>query len=119
KNIKTQIETILENGKIIDSKGRSINFRNTVFIFIDTISDVNIGFIEIQKSNANKISDYIDEVIVDVPKNLYYNKMIDNIIKRLRDYHYYIDINCSDMGLTTYKKLLSKLSDLDNFEKEK
>lgn len=119
KNIKTQIETILENGKIIDSKGRSINFRNTIFIFIDNLNEINIGFIDIEKKNNNKLSEFIDEVITDIPKNVFYTMKIDNIIKKLRDYNYYIDIDCNNMGLKTYKSLLAKLSDLDNFEKEK
>lgn len=119
KNIKTQIDTILENGKILDSKGRMINFRNTIFIFLDSLNDMSIGFIEKEKKQKSKINNFIDEVITEIPKNHYYRMKIDKIIKRLKEYNYYIDIDCSNMGLNTYKNLISKLSDLDNFEIKK
>lgn len=119
KNIKTQIDTILENGKILDSKGRMINFRNTIFIFLDSLNYMSIGFIEKEKKQKSKINNFIDEVITEIPKNHYYRMKIDKIIKRLKEYNYYIDIDCSNMGLNTYKNLISKLCDLDNFEIEK
>ena len=119
KTIKTQIEAILESGKVLDSKGREVNFRNTVFIFIDTINEVNIGFINEEKSIKTKLNNHIDEVLTTIPKNIYYRSKIDNIIKKLKDYNYYIDIDCINMGSKTYQSLVSKLSNLDNFEKEK
>ena len=119
KNVKSQIDSILETGKILDSKGRIINFRNTIFMFVEESSNLKIGFLETKSDNKTKISEFIDEVIVDVPVNLYYRKMIDDIIKKLKDYNYYIDIDCSNIGLKTYNSIVSKLSNLDNFEKEK
>lgn len=119
KNIKVQIDTILENGKIIDSKGRTINFRNSIFIFIDNSKDINIGFIETNFQKENKISPFIDEIIYEVPKSLYYSKKINYIIQKLKQHNYNINIKCSNMGLYLYKDLLEKLSNLDNFEKEK
>lgn len=118
-NVKAQIEAILESGKIIDAKGRLINFNNTIFIFITDDVDKEIGFIKSGKTKINKVIDKIDELLYETPRSHYYLNLTKEITNRLKDYKYFIDIDCEDMGLDTYKQVLAVLSDLDNFEKEK
>lgn len=118
-SVKIQIETILDSGKIMDAKGRLINFHNSIFIFIVNPENIqNIGFLK-KDYIPKKLIQKIDEVIYETPKNLYYLNLTKQLTYKLRDYNYFIDIDCDEMNYTTYNLVLDTISNLDNFEKEK
>jgi len=119
--VKMQINTILETGKIIDAKGRLISFQNSIFIFLaEELQSYKIGFFKANDEKVKeKIVKWIDEVLYETPKNNYYLNLTKEITDRLKDFKYYIEIDCENMGYEQYKKILNILTDLDNFEKEK
>jgi ATP-dependent Clp protease ATP-binding subunit ClpC len=109
-----QIETILRDGKIVDSKGRTISFQNCFFVFIEEEKTKPIGFIASERKSA-KINAYIDEELPEITNCGYYREKLDDILARLRQYGYHISVDIKAIDYRLYRQLLKELSDFDNF----
>lgn len=117
--IRGQIESIFELGKIIDSKGREIYFKNSIFIFLEEQNQNIIGYINNVSEERSKIHYYIDEVLYNTPINYYYDNKIKNIIQKYQNNNYLIDLKCNNISMETYNKILKVISNLDNFKENK
>jgi len=117
--IKKQLEGILQEGKIVDSKGRLISFKNSFFIFVEEESMKSIGFITSETSSKKTINPYIDEVLPKINRSKYYHNKLQNILDKMKDFNYNISVDIKKMNQVTYSKLVKELSNIDNFKPNK
>ena len=117
-NILKQIETILKEGKVLDSKGRLISFKNTIFVFISESKHIKIGFMTKENENtvSNKINPYIDEILKKVDHNDFYFNKIKTILTKMKDFNYNIVLNIAEFDKSIYSKLVKELSNFDNLK---
>lgn len=116
KNITNQIESILNEGSVIDSKGRTINFRNSIFIFLETDLKNAIGYLNSDGTTSNKILPAIDEVIIGIRKNNYYLEKLHQVLERMKTHNYNLVLDIAALDKKTYTKVLTEISNLDNFK---
>ncbi|MDD4000064.1 MAG: AAA family ATPase [Bacilli bacterium] len=114
KNITNQIENILNDGSVIDSKGRLINFRNTFFVFIEKNLKPAIGYLESETSE--KMLPQIDEIIKGSKQKTFYLKKINQVLERMKNHNYNLVLDIFEMDKNTYTKVLCEISNLDNFK---
>lgn len=114
-NINKQIDTILEEGKIIDSKGRTISFKNTIFIFQEEVQKNNIGFIELKTTKPKTINSYIDEILNNINQSDHYRNKISAILSKLKHYNYNLVLDIDNIDSQTYLELIKELSNFENF----
>ncbi len=118
KNITNQMEGILKDGFIIDSKGRTINFRNTFFVFLDNMQKQSIGYLG-SEGTTDRMLPQIDEVITGSKKNSYYLKKLRQVLDRMKNHNYNLVLDISSLDKKTYVKVLSEISNLDNFKQNR
>lgn len=116
RNITNQIESILNEGSVIDSKGRNIIFRNSIFIFLETDIKSSIGYLNSDGTTSNKILPAIDEVIIGTKKNNYYLEKLHQVLERMKNHNYNLVLDISALDKKTYTKVLTEISNLDNFK---
>ena len=113
-----QMDTILREGKIIDSKGRTISFQNCFFVFVEEEKDNAIGFIN-NNAKSSKINKFIDEILHDIEKSTFYQKKLDDILEKMRGYNYNIIVNIKSIDYTLYHQILKELSNFENFRQDR
>jgi ATP-dependent Clp protease ATP-binding subunit ClpA len=112
------MEGILKDGFIIDSKGRTINFRNTFFVFLDNMQKQSIGYLG-SEGTTDRMLPQIDEVITGSKKNSYYLKKLRQVLDRMKNHNYNLVLDISSLDKKTYVKVLSEISNLDNFKQNR
>lgn len=118
RNITNQIESILGEGSIVDSKGRTIDFRNTIFVFLESESGQRIGYLG-EARTENKILPLIDEVVLDSKKDDYYLEKLRRVLEKMKTYNYDLVLDISSLDKKTYAKVLSEISNLENFKRHR
>lgn len=120
RNIINQIESILSEGSVVDSKGRTINFRNSIFIFLESDNKPAIGYLgDEEKSDNKKVNSLIDEVISSPKRNDYYLEKLRAVLEKMKNYNYNLVLDISSLDKKTYTKVLSEISNLDNFKQNR
>jgi ATP-dependent Clp protease ATP-binding subunit ClpA len=76
---------ILDNGRLTDSKGRTVNFKNTIIILTsnigsDTLLKSSIGFNSSEKDKIEKIEDKVKESLKKYFKPEFLNRLDEIII---------------------------------------
>lgn len=116
--IKRQVDNIIKKGEIIDSKGRKINFRNCIFVFINSKKNIkHIGF-NFQETIEN--IDYLDEVILENKDSNNKNKLqiIKKIIKNYSENNFFIKIN-TKIEDKNIDNIIEVLKNIENFNQYK
>lgn len=116
--IKRQVDNIIKKGEIIDSKGRKINFRNCIFVFINSKKNIkHIGF-NFQETIEN--IDYLDEVILENKDSNNKNKLqiIKKIIKNYSENDFFIKIN-TKIENKNIDNIIEVLKNIENFNQYK
>lgn len=116
--IKRQIDNIIKKGEVIDNKRRKINFRNCIFVFINSKKNVkHVGF-NFQETIDN--IDLIDEVILENKTSNNKNKLqiIKKILKNYseNDFHIKINIKIEDNNIDN---IIEVLKNIENFNQHK
>lgn len=115
KNIINQIESILSDGVIIDAKGRSINFRNTIFVFLDDNQKKTIGYMSSEVSGG-KMLPQIDELLLESKKNDYYLKKLKALVLKMKNHNYNLVLDIEAIDRQTYSEVVKEISNLDNIK---
>lgn len=113
-----QIDTMLRDGKITDSKGRTISFQNTIFIFLDGDKSIPIGFVSGKKA-SKKVNEYIDEIVSSGGRNEFYYDKINEVLEKLREHDYNIIVNIKNIDYYIYNKLIKELINFENISPSK
>ncbi len=115
--IHHQIESILKNGNINDSKNRCVNFYNTIFIFVTKEDNrSHLGFIN--NLENKKINNYIDEVIdYEITNDYnYYESKMQKYLTTLSNNDYFFKKNFIISSKKEYDEIFSFLNDLENYQ---
>lgn len=116
KSIQKIINNAILGGKITDSKGRIISFKNTFFIFDEYIFMKPIGFL---KNETNQKIDFIDEFLTKkIQSNIFKDKLV-KILDKLKRNNYLIKSNINNIDYNIYNKIIGLISDLDKFDPNK
>ncbi|MDD4388868.1 MAG: AAA family ATPase [Bacilli bacterium] len=113
-----QMDAVLRDGKIVDSKGRTISFQNCFFVFLEEEKNKAIGFIMSEEKN-NKINPYIDEVLYPIEKSMFYQEKLNDILNKMSKYNYNITVDIKSIDYSIYHQLIKELSNFDNFRPNK
>jgi len=113
-----QMDAILRDGKIIDSKGRAISFQNCFFAFVEEEKSKPIGFIASEFKKA-KINPYVDEILPELKNCDYYQERLNDVLARLRQYDYHITVDIKAIDYEIYHRIVKELSNFDNFRPHK
>jgi ATP-dependent Clp protease ATP-binding subunit ClpC len=117
RTVANQIESILSEGVITDAKGREVNFRNSIFVFLEADAERQIGYLG--EAVEGKVMPLIDEVVRDPKKNGYYLEKLRRVLERMKSYNYNLVLEIPELDRKTYAKVLNELSNLDNFKQHR
>ena len=108
--IQSQIKSFVEEGKVIDAKGRKIYFANTIFIFISKTNVKNVGFIA-QKKQEETFFD----ITIDQDVN-YYCKL-QTLFKHYAIHNYFFRINLKKITYKQFTLIRNYILKTSNFKK--
>lgn len=108
--IQSQIKSFVEEGKVIDAKGRKIYFANTIFIFISKTNAKNVGFIA-QKKQEETFFD----ITIDQDVN-YYCKL-QTLFKHYAIHNYFFRTNLKKITYKQFTLIRNFILKTSNFKK--
>jgi ATP-dependent Clp protease ATP-binding subunit ClpA len=118
KSIINQIENLLNDGSIIDAKGRNISFRNSLFVFLEDVKKRTIGYFS-SETTEEKFLPAIDEVLVKTKNNNYYLKKLKDLLFKMKNHNYNLVLELGDVDKRTYSEVVREISNLENIKPNK